>query len=224
MRQALLFLFSHRLLAIARWDGHFLLLRLKNLLFGENRRLRRLAASKGSPVYLNLGSGPRGRDDPRWINVDGYRDSNVHFLLDINRSLPIDDCSLDGVFCEHVLEYFSLADGERIATDIRRCLKPGGIFRIIVPDAERIMREYFESPARLAERRDSETAIEAVNSYFRQRYDNQFLYDWLAMKAMLERAGFQVVSRTYFRKSKNSDLVLDHPKYEWESLYVEAVR
>ena len=224
MRRILLFLFSHRLLAIARWDGHFLLLRLKNFLFGENKKLRRVAASKGSPVYLNLGSGPRGLDDPHWINIDGYWDSNVHFLVDFNRKLPIDDCSLDGVFCEHVLEHFSLADGARIVADVRRCLKSGGVFRIIVPDAERIMREYFDCPSRLAERRSSESAIEAVNSYFRQHYEHQFLYDWLAMKAILTQAGFQVISRARFREGQRSDLILDHPKYEWESLYVEAVR
>lgn len=224
MRKILLFLVSHRFLAIARWDIHFLLVRIRNVLLGENRRARRVVASRGSPVYLNLGSGPRGLKDRRWLNIDGYWDLNVHFIADFNRALPLDDSSLDGVFCEHVLEHFTIEDAERIIADVRRLLKPEGVLRIIVPDAERIMREYFEHPSELAARRKSNTAIEAVNSYFRQRYEHQFLYDWVAMKEMLARSGFQIVSRKCFGEGDRPDLILDDPKYEWESLYVEAVR
>jgi len=204
---------------------HFLAVRLRNVLFANGRRLRTRVSSMGRPVYLNLGSGPRGIDDRRWINVDGYSDANVHFLLDFNRPLPFADSSLDGVFCEHVIEHFSQEDGLNLAREILRCLRPGGVVRIIVPDAERVMRAYFDHPQQLAERRKTQTAIEAVNSYFRQRYEHQFLYDFETMELMLQRAGFTTVIRSSFRTSVLClDVVLDHPKYEWESLYIESTR
>jgi len=97
VRNLLLFLFSHRLLALARWDLHFLRIRIRNALTLQRRRLRRFVATRQRPVFLNLGSGPRGMDEPHWVNVDGFRDRHVHFELDFSRPLPFDDNSFDGV-------------------------------------------------------------------------------------------------------------------------------
>src|SRR5262249_40918141 len=97
---------SHRLLALARWDLHFMRLRLRNFLTRKHAAMRKRAAS-ARPMYLNLGSGPRGIDDLHWINVDGYPDKNVDFLLDFTRPLPFADECHDGVFCEHVFEHFT---------------------------------------------------------------------------------------------------------------------
>ena len=160
LRHTLLFFFSHRLLALARWDLHFMLVRLRNFLGRRDAALRRRAAS-ARPMFLNLGSGPRGIADLHWINVDGYPDKNVDFLLDFTRPLPFADRSLDGVFCEHVFEHFTQGDGERLARELKRCLRPTGTLRIIVPDVELVMRAYFEEPNWLAERRQAATAGEA---------------------------------------------------------------
>lgn len=106
-----------------------------------------------------------------------------------------------------------------------RILAPGGALRIVVPDAGKIVRSYLEDPeALVAWRGESGTAMEIVNSVFRQRYEHQFLYDWQTMQAMLRRAGFTRVERVAFGTGEVADLVLDDPKYEWESLYVEAFK
>jgi hypothetical protein len=45
------------------------------------------------------------------------------------------------------------------------------------------------------------------------------------MEKMLLRAGFGAVCRAAFGKSRQcAPLVLDDEKYDWESLYVEAVK
>jgi hypothetical protein len=173
MRRLLLFFFSHRLLALARWDLHFMRLRLRNFLTRKRAAIRKRAAS-ARPMYLNLGSGPR--------------------------------------------------DGERLARELQRCLRPDGVLRVIVPDAELVMRAYFDEPNWLAERRQATTAGEAINSYFRQRYDHHFLYDWPTMQRMLQRAGFGTVVRSSYKVGQlNKEIVLDAPPYECESLYVEAM-
>jgi hypothetical protein len=62
-----------------------------------------------------------------------------------------------------------------------------------------------------------------VNSYFRQRYEHQFLYDWITLEKMLHDAGFDRAIRTSYGKGKLcQELVLDDQKYECESLYVEG--
>ena len=148
MRRCPLFLFTHRLLAILRWDLHFLLLRLCNALTLQTWRIGREIARRPRPLYLNLGSGPKGLSDPHWINVDGFPDTNVHHLIDFGRPLPFGDATFAGVFCEHVLEHFSLEDGERIAREVRRVLCPSGGFRVVVPDGALIMRKYFRGTPR----------------------------------------------------------------------------
>jgi len=227
LRDFFLWLFSHRFLAVARWDFHFLLLRIWNALTRQKSRIHCTLSKLQAPLFLNLGSGPRGLDDSHWVNVDGFRDKNVHYLLDFGRPFPFPDQSFDGVFCEHVMEHFSLQDGERIARDVHRVLRSGGCFRIVVPDVELLLRRYFESPQELVVRRGNgaETPMEIVNLYFRQRYEHQFAYDWLTMEKMLLRAGFGSVHRVAFGKSGQCERVaLDDEQYEWESLYVEALK
>lgn len=227
MRNFLLSLFSHRFLAIARWDFHFLRLRVWNTLTCQRSRIRGSLFKEPRPLFLNLGSGPRGFNDAHWVNVDGFSDKNVHYLVDFGRPLPFPNESFDGVFCEHVMEHFSLADGEMIAREVHRVLRASGCFRVIVPDAELILRRYLDAPEELVSQRGtgSETPMEIVNLYFRQRYEHQFLYDWSTMEKMLLRAGFATVYRTAFGDARHCpSIILDDKKYESESLYVEAVK
>ncbi|HXQ16715.1 MAG TPA: methyltransferase domain-containing protein [Caulobacteraceae bacterium] len=225
MPRLLLAIFSHRTLALARWDLGLLGARLRGALTGQRAKLRRFVAAREAPVLLNLGAGPRGIEDAHWVNVDGAPDRGVQFLVDFGRPLPFDDGVFDGVFCEHVLEHFTQTDGERLAREVRRILKPGGVLRVIVPDAEFVLRSYFEAPAALAaERSGGEgTAMEAVNAYFRQRYEHQFMYDWPTLSLTLRRAGFGGIRRSCFRDSAGcARLRIDDEKYARESLYVEA--
>ena len=199
--------------------------RLRAVLTGQRGKIRRFVATRSSPVLLNLGAGPRGIDDAHWVNVDGAPDAGVRFLVDFQRPLPFDDAAFDGVFCEHVLEHFSQEDGARLVADVRRILRPGGVFRVIVPDAEFVLKSYFEDPqALVADRGEGEgTAMEMVNAYFRQRYEHQFMYDWQTLERTLRRAGFSHVVRSRFRDpSACSPVRIDDEKYARESLYVEA--
>jgi predicted SAM-dependent methyltransferase len=158
------------------------------------------------------------------VNVDGYPDSNVDYLLDLSRRLPIPDNSFDGIFCEHVLEHFDLDDGTALLCECHRILRPGGIVRIIMPDAERIIDEYVHNPKGLAARRQvaSGLGMEAVNSYFRQRYEHRCLYDFELARHALARAGFDQIKSVRFRVGRRPELLLDDEKYEWESIYIEA--
>jgi len=226
MRRLLLYFFSRRTLALIRWDLHFILLRLGNALRLQKTRIAR-QIDKGNAKYLNLGSGPRGSADREWINVDGYKDHNVDLRLDFTRRLPFPDDCFEGVFCEHVIEHFDLEQGQVLLRECLRILRPGGCLRVIVPDGEKIMRAYFDSPSELVARRDNGVgyAMNAVNSYFRQRYEHQFIYDWPILEHQFICCGFVDVRRVSYREGKASrPILLDDEKYVWESLYVEAVK
>ncbi len=226
MSKLLLKLFNHRTLALLRWDLYFMRMRLANRISGTAGKIRSHVNRMPDPRYLNLGSGPRGIVDPHWLNIDGFIDKNVHYRLDFGRHWPIPDASMDGVFCEHVLEHFTLEDGITMLKQCCRILKPGGTVRFIMPNAQTIMRTYFDSPDLLVQKRtpESQTAMEAVNGWFRQRYEHQCLYDWSLSEYAFKQAGFAEVHNAEYGKTSlvPSALLLDDPKYAWESLYIDA--
>jgi len=224
-RNVLLNVFSHQTLALLRWDIHFLWIRIINYVLLRERRLHKKLRDLRHPLYLNLGSGPRGLNSANWINVDGYKDTNVMYYMDFNRDLPFQDNSFAGVFCEHVLEHFDIEDGQRILRECCRVLQPGGCIRIIVPDGRKIMHEYFNNPSGLLQHRNVDTncAMEAVNSYFRQRYEHKIAYDEELLGHQLSKAGFERIASTSFGKGgASSAVIIDNEKYAWESLYMEA--
>ncbi len=63
---------------------------------------------------------------------------------DIVKGLPVEDSSCDGVYCSHVLEHLSLEDFRIALRNSYKILKPGGIFRCIVPDLEYGARKYLQ--------------------------------------------------------------------------------
>jgi predicted SAM-dependent methyltransferase len=225
MRRLVRVLFTHRFLALARWEFLFLRLRVTNALTGRNASLKRFALSRSRPRYLNFGSGPRGKSEPNWVNIDGFPGTNVHYCVDFQRKLPMANDTFNGIFCEHVIEHFTLEEGTRICGELYRCLAEDGVLRVVVPDADFVMRSYYETPDALVARRGPRdaTPMEVVNSYFRQRYEHQFLYDWATMYKMLCQAGFTDVRRAGFRSGFGpEELRIDDEKYGPESLYVEA--
>jgi predicted SAM-dependent methyltransferase len=141
------------------------------------------------------------------------------------RPLPFAQASFAGVFCEHVVEHFSYGEGVKLAAEVCRILRPGGCFRVVVPDAKLILRRYVDAPDELTVRRweGGDTAMQVVNAYFGQRHEHQFLYDWPTMHKMPHSAGFvQVVRASFGGSTFSKPLLLDDEKYQWESLCVEA--
>lgn len=179
------------------------------------------------PRYLNLGSGPRGLTDSHWCNVDGFNDINVQYAMDFNKRFAFASETFDGIFCEHVFEHFTLQDGQMLLRECLRVLRPGGCIRLIMPDAEKVIRTYLEQPEELLRVRPVESgcAMEAVNSWCYQRYEHQCLYDANLLRFQLQQAGFDRIERCAFQQGDSSKpILLDDQKYEWESLYMEAIK
>lgn len=64
---------------------------------------------------------------------------------DIIKGLPVPENSCNGVFCCNMLEHLALEDFRAALRNTYKILKPGGIFRCIVPDLEFIVREYIKA-------------------------------------------------------------------------------
>lgn len=224
-----LMLVSHRTLALARWDLRLLRTRVNNFVTRQRSRIAADIQSRPSPVYLNIGCGPKGRQAANWVNIDAVKSFGVDYAVDLTRKLPFPDDTFDGIFCEHVIEHFSATEIPSLLREAWRIMKPGAALRIIVPDGRWIMETYLNDPASLVKRRFGSpaegTAMQAVNSFFRQRYEHQFIYDYETIEQVLLSAGFRAAQHLrYGLEGSNKDIILDDIGYEPESLYVEAIK
>ena len=188
-------------------------------------------------LKVNLGSGRRGHAG--WVNVDFLAMDNVNCVWDCRRSLPFDDGSVRGIFSEHFFEHLDYTEEiPTILAESLRVLQPGGVIRIIVPDAGRYLRAYCESGwGALTTLRDLrsdhfdrytncayETKMELVNEVFRQAYTHKFAFDAETLERVLLRAGFARATTAQFGQSLDPELAIDFADRAHESLYVEGVK
>lgn len=183
---------------------------------------RRLAArvtqlrSTGQDVLLHLGCGPRPKAG--YINVD-LLGAQVDVALDLATGLPLSDGSVDGIFHEHVLEHLPTRVGYAFLQECRRVLRPGGVLRVVVPDAGACIDSY--SGKISSAWADSEPVkLMAVEKLF---YEHQHvaMYDEEKLTALMRAAGFVEVARREYGDTALSP-VPDTEKRRGGSLYVEG--
>ena len=95
--------------------------------------------SDNNSIGINLGAGDYWRA-PNWMSLD-EESGNV---LDENSTLPTEDESLLAAFSCHFFEHVNNATSKRLFSEVHRVLKPGGHFRIVVPDFGKIIEKYLE--------------------------------------------------------------------------------
>lgn len=208
----------------------------------RNARLRALAPLRARPfrgqrnLLVQVGCGPNGRDG--WVNMDCFPRETVNCLYDIRRDLPFDDESVSGIFCEHVFEHLDYSQAvPTFLAECYRCLAPGGVLRIIVPDAGRYLHAYaaggfdaFVPMRQLVDRKDPwlrhtyRTPMELVNAVYHQGSEHHFGYDAETLEFVLRHAGFDHVTPQAFGRSHDTVMCLDLPERATESLYMEAVK
>ena len=134
--------------------------------------------------YLNLGCGSRFH--PEWANIDS-RPFNPEILAhDLRIGIPFADNSFEVVYHSHLLEHLIKTQALGFLRECRRVLKPGGIIRVVVPNLERIVRNYISALNRMVEGD-------------RRRESN---YDWMMLElydqAVREEPGGEMIK--YFQQ------------------------
>jgi SAM-dependent methyltransferase len=128
--------------------------------------------------------------------------ANIRFG-DIVRGLPVLDDSADAVYASHVLEHLAREDLPVALANTFRILKPGGIFRLIVPDlawrAELYLRErqageataadHFIGRCHIGEARRPTGLMGRLRAAFGNSGHN-WMYDREQMTYLLQQAGF----------------------------------
>jgi len=179
--------------------------------------------SAGQP-RLHLGCGPR--NFPGWLNIDFFRPA-LHYLrtdprvvpLDLRRSVPFADSTFDFVYSEHMHEHIPYRDGLRLAREVRRILKPGGVFRCSVPDLD-LLLDICRRPITPEERPaflrgcefsgigangEPQNGVSLLNNIVGEPL-HEYLYDAATLMAQLREAGYSEVKQVKPGESAHEQL------------------
>jgi predicted SAM-dependent methyltransferase len=103
---------------------------------------RTFFAPKNGEVRVHLGPGQEKYLDG-WLNVDANIFSGkADVWADLRNTLPFHDSSIDAVYSHHMVEH--LPNIEAHFTDVLRCLKPGGVYRVGGPNGDSAILKFLE--------------------------------------------------------------------------------
>ena len=188
-------------------------------------------------LKLNIGCGSNVAAG--WINIDLDGPPEV-FRWDCRRGMPFDDESANSIFAEHVFEHLDTVSGLQFLTECRRCLRPGGVVRIVVPDVGRYLSLYQGEwsgfvPVRPLTLENGEyrdfwlsrtyrTKMEFINEIFRQGTEHKYAYDADTLIMRFGDAGFSRVIQQSYGVTATGESPLDTKARSGESLYVEGIK
>ena len=190
-----------------------------------SRAVRHASGEMNDRRYVQYGCGMSVPDADGWRHFDAsptlvferipvigrlYTKNGTRFppsveFGDIVRGLPVAGQTLDGVYCSHVLEHLALDDFRIALRNTYHMLKPGGLFRMVLPDLEHLVDRYLRDPspaAALEFMRDtdmgSETRPRSLKGFLVSWIGNavhRWMWDFRSLEAELEQAGFTGVRR-----------------------------
>src|ERR1035438_10502568 len=193
--------------------------RLGNVLLPWRRRHVKLLRTLRD-VRVNVAAGPfplRG-----FINLDLNKCRPNVIAWDCRWDLPFSNDSVTGIRVEHFLEHLETKEElPSFLSDALRVLKPRGVLRIVVPDAERYIRAYcledlsgfvaLAVPVPFPD--DLPTKLDIVNHMFHQWQEHRWAYDFETLSHRLRVAGFARVERMSYQRSLDPELALDRENH-----------
>ena len=214
-----------------RVESNAIMTRMLNRIL-PGRIAQRRALEQRRDILVNIGCGPFGREG--WVNLDLFPAPGVTLRVDARWGLPLADSAARAIHVEHYFEHLEpTTERPRFLADCRRCLQPGGILRIVVPD----MRKYIE--AYLAPGWDVlnqvgcggerpqdtfATKIEALNHVFVQDGEHYGGFDAEYLRNTLAKAGFDDIEQVDWRTGRFPGGAIDREQHASYSLYMEARR
>jgi hypothetical protein len=181
--------------------------------------------------YVQFGCGMCAPDN--WLNFDAgpafWLQSRLPFLTpmlvkkgfpkypknirygDVIKGLPVPPQSAQGVYCSHVLEHMALQEFRTTLRNVFSYLRPGGVFRLVLPDIEQLAKSYLDDPGPEAAHRfmresylgeESTTrGVRSLPSALFGRARHFWMWDFKAMAKELTDAGFTDIRRAQFGDS-----------------------
>lgn len=217
-------------------------------------------------LKLNLGCGsvrPEG-----WINTDSSLNANLQKIpvigkaiarpfnkvvysgdnmvyMNLNKSWKYADNSVDIVYASHLFEHLSLSSAALFLSESYRCLKSGGVIRLVVPDLYKICKKYIAEYESGSTDDPTEFIMWAVNMHREGQYgqrigwlkrtllekqgyphQHKFMYDDKSLTKKITDSGFvKPLSLTYGHSEYIKEIRdVEGTKESYLSVYIEALK
>lgn len=182
----------------------------------EKRKARVLAGQREIRLHLGCGSERKAG----WINIDLLGDP-VDVAWNLAKPLPFDSGSVAAIFHEHLLEHLPLRASDVFMQECYRVLRPGGILRMGIPDAGRLIKSYAGDRRYLEELHPGRpTALLAVQELF-YWHRHCAMFDAETLDLLFRASGFLDPSPREFGDT-DLDQAPDTERRRAETLYMEA--
>ena len=168
--------------------------------------------------WLNFDAGPAFLLEKRFPFLKaslvrrGFPDYPKNILYgDVIKGLPVAPNVAERVYCSHVLEHLALEDCRKTLRNVLSYLRPGGVFRFVLPDLEFYAREYLNSDqSNAAQIFMAETylgeqvgarGLRSLPRAIFGRSQHLWMWDYKSFVPELEAAGFTALRRAQFGDS-----------------------
>ena len=207
------------------------------------------------PLHVQYGAGLCGPDG--WLNYDaspmillqrtpllkwlplarrGAPYPRTVLFGDVVKGLPVRSGTADLAYCSHTLEHLSLADCHRALRETHRLLRPGGVFRAVLPDLRYLSDQYLRQAATdpaAAETFIRETHMGLAETprgaawlrRFFSRDQHLWMWDYPSLERALQSAGFREVRPAKYHDSAHLAFRSVEAPHRWENaLGIEALK
>ena len=193
-------------------------------------------------LKLNIGCGLSGI--PGWYNIDNSPTVLLSRLpmgqrlfrtpqwprdvrrINVLHGLPFFDESVLYIYSSHLLQGLKPAESRGLLRECFRVLQPGGVLRIVVPDLERVVRDYLADPDTAASHklmRRLSPKSSPIRDLLRKGRRYEQMFDARSLAELLAEAGFNDPRRCGFKQSRIAEIdAIEVERRRSESLCVEA--
>jgi hypothetical protein len=124
---------------------------------------------------------------------------------DVIKGLPVSPQSAEAVYCSHVLEHMTLDEFRLTLRNVFSYLRPGGTFRMVLPDLEQLINAYNNDPAPGASSRFMQDSflgeptlargLKSLPTALFGRARHLWMWDYKGLAEQLAAAGFTDIRR-----------------------------
>lgn len=152
---------------------------------------------------------------------------------DIVKGLPLSSNSCNGIYASHILEHLALEDFRVALKNTYQLLRPGGIFRLVVPDLEILAKNYVESDlpdaaekfmqaTSLGIVRRSRSLLEFLKLWLGNS-SHLWMWDYKSLEHELHSIGFKGIRRAFYGDCKYPEFMeVENPERFKDAVCVEC--
>ncbi|MDP2946729.1 MAG: methyltransferase domain-containing protein [Nanoarchaeota archaeon] len=142
----------------------------------------------------------------------------------LSYGIPFHSNSIGHIYTSHFIEHLNGNDAVKLLRECYRCLKKGGILRIVVPPIENEIERMRESTKKYEQNKDSKPIQEFIA--FAEKNRNHFsfhrrMYSYKDLEKILQNTGFKKIFK---RKFKEGNMPKTKEIEVRDGLIIEAIK